>query len=165
MLVKEKRGQAESTYWIQEEPVLWGTKLDLPSWAGELMASKMVTARVATLGQVVALTDPQMDDPSGLAAQLGLCSKRTVQKLLDHWKTKLSCHDRLLLTSPITTMVKEEPFPAIFLALDFKDCSGCIWKDAVYKMLVKTMNRHRLNLWPSSRLQAPLEGAVQASNL
>ncbi|TWW81274.1 hypothetical protein D4764_01G0010890 [Takifugu flavidus] len=99
MLVKEGRGQVESAYWIQQKLVLWGTRLDLPSWVGESMARKMVTAGVVTLGQEVALSGPQMDDPSGLAARLGLCSQRTVQKLLDHWKTKLSCHDHLLLTS------------------------------------------------------------------
>ena len=40
----------------------------------------MVTAGHVTLGQ----TGPQMDDSSGLAAQLGLNSLRIVQKLLDH---------------------------------------------------------------------------------
>ncbi|TWW59336.1 Amyloid-beta A4 precursor protein-binding family B member 2 [Takifugu flavidus] len=104
MLVKEGRGQAESAYW--QEPVLWGTKLDLPSCAGELMTRRMVTARVVTLGQVVVLTGPQMDDPSGLTARLGLISLRTVQKLLENWKAKPSCHDRLLLTSSITMVLR-----------------------------------------------------------
>lgn len=38
----------------------------------------MVTLRVVTLGQMVAVTGPQIDDPSGLAAGLGLCSQITV---------------------------------------------------------------------------------------
>ncbi|TWW57378.1 hypothetical protein D4764_07G0000970 [Takifugu flavidus] len=80
----------------------------------------------------------QMDDPSDLAAQQGLLSQRTVQQLLDHWKTKLSCHDLLLPTSPTTTVVEEKPSPAIFLALDPLG-------KTLYKMLGKTTNRRRLN--------------------
>ncbi|TWW59180.1 Double zinc ribbon and ankyrin repeat-containing protein 1 [Takifugu flavidus] len=69
------------------------------------MAWKMETARAVTLGQVVVLMGPQIDDPSGLAAQLGLSSLRTVQKLLENWKAKLSCQDHLLLTSSTATVV------------------------------------------------------------
>lgn len=110
----------------------------------------MATAVLVTLGPVVALTWPQMNNPSGLAAQLGL---RIVQKLLDHWKTKLSCHDRLLLTSYTSMVVEEEPFSAIFLPPDFKDCSGPLLKDSVFVSLqvaslyelLKTVDRQKLN--------------------
>ncbi|TWW77617.1 hypothetical protein D4764_12G0010070 [Takifugu flavidus] len=43
---------------LLQEPVLWGTKLDLPIWTGETLVRKMVTAGVVTLAQVVALTGP-----------------------------------------------------------------------------------------------------------
>ncbi|TWW55957.1 hypothetical protein D4764_09G0010070 [Takifugu flavidus] len=91
--LSEWKGQAESAYWFQQQPGLWGTKLDL----GELMTRKM----------------------------------GTVQKLLDHWKTKLSCHDCLLLTSSITTVVEEEP--------DFKDRPA----DLVHFLAQKVRRRRR----------------------
>ena len=76
LLRKERRGQVDSLYWILQEPVLWGTRMDLPSWAGQDLATRLQTAGVVTLGQVVALTGPRMDDPCGLAARLGLTSVR-----------------------------------------------------------------------------------------
>lgn len=124
---------------------------------------------------------PQMDNCSGLAAWLGLTLLRIVQKLLDHWKTKVLCHDCLMYEHG----GRGEPFPAIFLAPDFKDCASPLVKDfthvsledtsgkTLYKVLVKTMNRQGLKwesrhaveeiLGPSSRLQAPVEGTVQSS--
>lgn len=48
-----------------------------------------------------------------LALLPGLILQRTVQKVLDHWKTKLSRHDHLLLTLSTTMVVEEEPFRAI----------------------------------------------------
>lgn len=72
----------------------------------------------------VALTAPQKDNPSGLAVRRGLRLLRIVQKLPVHWKTKLLCHNGLLLTSSTIMVVEEETFPDIFLAPDFKDCSA-----------------------------------------
>lgn len=158
LLRKERREQADSLYWILQEPVLWGTRLDLPSWAGQNQTTRQQTAGVVTLGQVVALTGPRMDDPSGLAAQLGLTSVRVTQKLLEHWKQRLTGHDRLLLNSSFNQTVKDDdPFPAIFLAPDFKDCSGISMEHThlaplvgttgktFYRILVKAINRTKLD--------------------
>lgn len=74
-------------------------------------------------GHWVVLTDPQMDGPSGFSHFcVILSSLRITQKLLVHWMTRLSCHGHLLLTYTTSSVVDDEPFPAIFLALDFKDC-------------------------------------------
>ncbi|CAG06636.1 unnamed protein product [Tetraodon nigroviridis] len=157
MIKKERQEQVDSAYWLQQEPVLWGTKLDLPNWMSETITGRMKTTGIGNLGQVVALTGPQMDNPSGLAAQLGVNSLRIVQILLDHWKSKLSLHDRVLLTSSTTVVVEEEPFPTVALALDFKDCNGPLLKDTpfislqetsgktFYKMMVKALNKQGLN--------------------
>lgn len=90
MLKKEggRRNQCTGS-WISQS--YGGPCWTFPAGGGKTMVRKMVTAEFVTLGQVVVLTGPWMDDPSDLAAWLGLCSKRTVQKLLDHWKNKLSC--------------------------------------------------------------------------
>ncbi|CAF94185.1 unnamed protein product [Tetraodon nigroviridis] len=80
MLLKKRQEQAVSAYWLQQEPVLWGTKLDIPNQMKETITRRMRTTGIANLGQVVALTGPRMDDPSGLTAQLGLTSYTRHQK-------------------------------------------------------------------------------------
>ncbi|CAJ1066121.1 unnamed protein product%2C partial [Xyrichtys novacula] len=116
-----------------------------------------------------------MDDPSGLAARLGLLSMRVTQKLIEHWRQRLTGHDRLLLNSPFTQTVNEEnPFPAIFLAPDFKDCSGPLLDfnhpaplegttgKTFYKILVKTINRKKLNQRPDTAWRDYLSLAPEA---
>ena len=49
------------------------------------------------------------------------------QKLLDQWKIRRSCHDRLLLASSTNIAIKEQPFSVIFLALNFKVYSGSLF--------------------------------------
>ena len=63
---------------------------------------------------VVVLTGPQTDEASGHAAQLGLNSLRIVQKLLDHWISKLSNRDFLPVTSSTSMVAGQKPFPANF---------------------------------------------------
>uniref|UniRef100_H3CBZ6 Reverse transcriptase domain-containing protein n=1 Tax=Tetraodon nigroviridis TaxID=99883 RepID=H3CBZ6_TETNG len=89
-----------------------------------------------------------MDDPSGLAAQLGLTSVRIITKLLDHWRSRLSPSDRLLLTSPTTTVGEEEPFPAIALAPDFKDCNGPLLKNTSFIPLQETTGKTFYRMMP-----------------
>lgn len=175
LLRKERREQADSLYWILQEPVLWGTRLDLPSWAGQNLTTRLQTAGVVTLGQVVALTGPRMDDPSRLAAQLGLTSVRVTQKLLEHWKQRLTGHDRLLLNSSFNPTVKDDdPFPAIFLAPDFKDCSGILMEHThlapldgttgktFYRILVKAINKTKLDKRPDTPWRRYLQLAPAA---
>lgn len=57
-------------------------------------------------------------------------SLRIVEHLLDHWKSKLLHHDRLLLSLSTGMEVEEQPFPAIFLPPDFNDGSGPLLKDS-----------------------------------
>ncbi|KAK0155419.1 Transposon TX1 uncharacterized protein [Merluccius polli] len=175
LLRKERRGQVDSLYWILQEPVLWGTRLDLPSWAGQDLATRLQTAGVVTLGQVVALTGPRMDDPCGLAARLGLTSVRVTQRLLEHWKQRLTGHDRLLLNSSFNQKVTDDdPFPAIFLAPDFKDCSGILMEcthlapldgttgKLFYRILMKAINRTKLNKRPDTPWRRYLQLAPAA---
>ena len=141
MLIKKKRGQAESAYWLQQELVLWGIELDLPSWTWETRARRMVTTGLVTLGQVLALTGPQMKYPSGLGAP---ARTKLAGKLLDHWKSKISRHDRMLLVTTKSMVAEEDPFPA---------------KNSKISYALEKLPG------PSCRLQAPVEGTVQASTL
>ncbi|CAK6982023.1 uncharacterized protein LOC122995885, partial [Scomber scombrus] len=85
------------------------------------------TAGVSTLGKVLELAGPRLDDPDGLAARLGVRSTRVVGQVLKHWTQKLTEHQVSLLTDFCDGALLpncSDPYPAITLFPDFKDCSG-----------------------------------------
>lgn len=57
------------------------------------------------------------------ASRLGKVVALTIRQIRDAW-TRLMDHNHLLLTEFNSTVTGEEPFPVIFLAPDFRDCSG-----------------------------------------
>ncbi|KAI3368386.1 hypothetical protein L3Q82_008089 [Scortum barcoo] len=127
LLRKQRREQADSLYWLLQEPVLFGGFLDCPSWSGPTLSRLLRAAGVSTLGQVVELAGPRLDDPVGLAAQLGLRSTRIMGQVLKHWRQKLTAEQFLLLNDFCYGSLQqncEDPFPSIRLFPDFKNCSG-----------------------------------------
>ena len=162
LLRKQRQERDDSLYWLLQEPVLFGGLLDCPSCGGPTLSRLLHTAGVSTLGQVVELAGPRLDDPVGLAARMGVRSTRVINQLLKHWKQKLTGHQCLLLTDfcdgallPNCT----DPYPTIGLFPDFKNCSGPLLEpvdpvgasleDAsgktLYKLMVKTLNQNKLN--------------------
>ncbi|CAF94462.1 unnamed protein product [Tetraodon nigroviridis] len=51
MLLKRRQEQADSAYWLQQEPVLWGTKLDIPNQMNGTITRRMRTTGIVNLGQ------------------------------------------------------------------------------------------------------------------
>ena len=101
--------------------------LDCPGWVGPSLSSLFQAAGVITLGQVVELPGPWLQDSAALASRVGIRSKRVVQHLLDHWKGKLSGHKLLMLdrfSSGETTANTQDPFPLIQLSSDLQNCTG-----------------------------------------
>lgn len=160
ILNRERKQQGDSLHWLLREPILYGTRIDHPSWASATLSRLLQTAGISTLGQVVELVGPQLDNPAELKERLGITSTRTTEKILDHWKQQLTRRNIQLLTDFSEGSISpdpEDPFPAIFLAVDFKDCSGPLLEPghlvplegapgtALYKLMVKTLNRKKLN--------------------
>ncbi|KAI3358278.1 hypothetical protein L3Q82_003276 [Scortum barcoo] len=115
LLRKQRREQADSLYWLLQEPVLFGGFLDCPSWSGPTLSRLLRAAGVSTLGQVVELAGPRLDDPVGLAAQLGLRSTRIMGQILKHWRQKLTAEQFLLLNDFCYGSLQqncEDPFPS-----------------------------------------------------
>ncbi|TWW71623.1 Transposon TX1 uncharacterized 149 kDa protein ORF 2 [Takifugu flavidus] len=89
------------------------------------------------------------------------------------WQTLAAFGFNSVFTAMLVSAAPHRKIPLKELKVGWRSGVGfsqrCPLEDAsgrtLYKMLVETMNRHRLNLWPSSRLQAPVEGAVQAATL
>ena len=62
LLKKEPRQQGDSLYWLLQEPVLHGTFLDQPPWAQVTLSRVLQAAGVSTLGQVVELAGPGLEE-------------------------------------------------------------------------------------------------------
>ncbi|KAE8284777.1 hypothetical protein D5F01_LYC16212 [Larimichthys crocea] len=160
LVKKERQKQAVSLHWLLQEPVLHGTIFDCLGWGGPSLSARLQAAGVTTLGQVVELAGPQLQDSAGLASRLGLRSSRVTQQLLDHWKRILSGHECLMLDTFCSGTSKpnaQDPFPLIHLAVDLKDCAGPYLDrcrqvslqeasgKAFYQLMVKTLNKDKLN--------------------
>ncbi|KAI3359133.1 hypothetical protein L3Q82_002590 [Scortum barcoo] len=89
--------------------------------------SVLALTGTGTVWRVVELAGPRLDDPVGLAAQLGLRSTRIMGQILKHWRQKLTAEQFLLLNDFCYGSLQqncEDPFPPIRLFPDFKNCSG-----------------------------------------
>ena len=147
---------------LLQEPVLYRTFLDHPPWAQVTLSRVLQAAGVSTLGQVVELAGPGLEDPAGLAEKLRIKSKRTMERVLDHWRGRIREQDIFLLNQfkdgSISPNV-EDPFPAIFLALEDRGVSGPLVQPArpvslvgasgkiLYGTMVKTRNVKKLEGW------------------
>lgn len=161
-LEKKTQEQGDSLYWMLQEPVLCGRVLDFPSWGGPALSRLLLTAGVSTLGQVVELAGPGLDDPVGLVDRMRTRSTRLVNQLLQHWRQKLNIHQLSLLKEYCEgTLLPDctDPFPDIGLYPDLKNCSGFLLErvddvgvslenasgKTMYKLMVKTLNQNKLN--------------------
>ena len=110
----------DSLYWLLQEPVLHGTRLVGPAWGGASLSGRLA-AGVLTLGQVVELTGPKLEDGRRLAERLHITSVRITERLLQHWKHCLSGHQVTLLElyhAGRLTPDPTDPFPNILLLPD-----------------------------------------------
>ena len=83
---QRERQQRASLHRLLQEPVLFGSILDCPGGGDSTFHRLLRTAGVLSLGQVVELTGPTMEEPAGLAAGLGLQSVTVVDQILQHWR-------------------------------------------------------------------------------
>ncbi|KAK0145749.1 Transposon TX1 uncharacterized protein [Merluccius polli] len=139
-----------------------GGKLSFNSTVGPSVAEKFVAAHITTLGHVVDLCGPHLeDDAAALSAAVGVSSVRLIRNMLRVWKNQLSPDEHSSIVSQTNSLLilrDTDPFPVESLALDFKDCSGWFLEHGVsgpislsnttgkvmYKLLVKVINRDKL---------------------
>ncbi len=93
---KERLKNCDSLFWLLKEPVVYGSRLRCA--AEPTLLQRMCEARVLTLGQVVEVCGPHLDNAAGLASRLGIRSVRVVSLLLRSWKQQLT-YSELSLTA------------------------------------------------------------------
>ncbi|KAL7378437.1 hypothetical protein ABVT39_013641 [Epinephelus coioides] len=80
MFRKERLKKCDSVFWLLREPVVHGTRLRCE--AEPTVLQKLCEARIVTLGRVVEVCGPHLDDATGLTSRLGIRSVRVVSLLL-----------------------------------------------------------------------------------
>jgi len=159
-------GGSESLHWIFKEPVVLGAHLDVaggarPSLSRQLCRAKVVTL-VVTCPHVVDVTGADMDHAAALALRLQERSTWVVGLMLERWRQALSETECSMTTRYCNGSLQPQdgdPFPPLSLSPDFKNCTGPLLDmgDAsvvvsnethgkvLYKMLVKVLNKEKLN--------------------
>lgn len=98
LLKKEIRGYIVSLYWLFQEPMISEGRLGTLTWAGPSLSELFHIARIYTLGQVIDLAGPWLDNRVHLVAHLRVRSTRFTCQLLKQWKHELTEHECNVLT-------------------------------------------------------------------
>lgn len=143
--------------WILKEPVVYGTRFKVTSVLGSSVMKKFITAKITTLGHVVDLCGPNLNNVAALSSALGVSSVRSIGNLLRNWRDKLTQEEQAAIISQQagSVQLEDEPFPLSVLSLDFKDVSGVFLISEpitlqnssgkqMYKLLVKILNKDKL---------------------
>ncbi|KAK3538762.1 hypothetical protein QTP86_015659, partial [Hemibagrus guttatus] len=121
----ERRAAAtDSLHWLLKEPLILGARLDI---AGNALTQTLLTSGVITLGHLVDLAGPELNDADGAAACLRLRSTRTIAQLLQKWHSALSPEEKGMLMEycgGIEWPDEEDPFPELTLSPDLEGSTG-----------------------------------------
>ncbi|KAK0144039.1 hypothetical protein N1851_017629 [Merluccius polli] len=140
-------------FWLLQEPLIHGGRLGAPCWARAAVTEAFSRAGILTLGDVITFTGPDLQDTAGL----GGWSERIVGRLLDHWRSCLTGHERLLLTdysSGVTVPCPDDPSPTLSVRPCWTDCQSSVrqcevnLQEATGKVLsalmVECLNRQKM---------------------
>ncbi|KAI4873043.1 hypothetical protein NFI96_028700 [Prochilodus magdalenae] len=81
-------------YWLLEEPLVHGARLDISSQTSHDLSRILIAAGLTELGQLVGLAGPQLTNGENFAAQLGMRSIRVARQLLYKWSSALTSDER-----------------------------------------------------------------------
>ncbi|KAK1904115.1 putative 149 kDa protein [Dissostichus eleginoides] len=94
----EKRDQSAVAHCSGSSESRWSVDLVLCG-VGPSLQQRLCEERILTLGQVVEVCGPRLDNAAGLASRLSLRSVRVVSLLLQSWKQQLSQSELALIAA------------------------------------------------------------------
>ncbi|KAK1900568.1 Protein stoned-A [Dissostichus eleginoides] len=97
LLRKERPECCGSRFWLLREPVVRGSRF--VCGVGPSLQQRLCEERILTLGQVVEVCGPRLDNAAGLASRLSLRSVRVVSLLLQSWRQQLSQSELALIAA------------------------------------------------------------------
>ncbi|KAK1896198.1 Condensin-2 complex subunit D3, partial [Dissostichus eleginoides] len=97
LLRRERPECCGSLFWLLRELVVRGSRFVCE--VGPSLQQRLCEERILTLGQVVEVCGPRLDNAAGLASRLSLRSVRVVSLLLQSWKQQLSQSELALIAA------------------------------------------------------------------
>ena len=139
-----------------------GSRFNVECTAGPSVLQLLRLAGVVTLGHVVQLCGPDLNNAAALVSHLGVRSVRFITHLLNTWRCELTQTELSLLTAHCNGHRQpnnDDPFPALTIAPDFKNCTGRLLESSntppnrlndmkgktMYKLLVQVLNKDKLS--------------------
>ncbi|KAK0146906.1 Transposon TX1 uncharacterized protein [Merluccius polli] len=132
---------AASLYWLLEEPLVGGARMDIQDSSTPSLTHTLCTTGLTTLRRLVDAAGPGLMDVHAVAALMGLKSVRHMEYILKRWSERLSVEDFELLRiywEGEENPDAEDPFPDLELYIDFDGCSG---------LLLDTTNENGVDLY------------------
>lgn len=118
----------QSLYWLMEEPLVRGARLDIATnglFPG--LNKTLADNKVINLGQLLELTGLDFKNDEAVAQRLGFRSTRLVAQLLLKWQAALKPKERTLLSNfrdGLSRPNPTDPFPQLFVSVNVEGFSG-----------------------------------------
>uniref|UniRef100_A0A8D3EEN3 Reverse transcriptase domain-containing protein n=1 Tax=Scophthalmus maximus TaxID=52904 RepID=A0A8D3EEN3_SCOMX len=110
-------GPAASLFWLLEEPLVWGARLDLHDGSRPGLTDRLTGAGVKKLGGIVEAAGPCLQNTEAVASLLGLRSARHTRTILNEWNNRLDSEEKEMLqdySDGTEAPDSGDPFPDIF---------------------------------------------------
>ncbi|KAI7801458.1 pol-like protein [Triplophysa rosa] len=127
----------DSLYWLLEEPLVKGGRLDITEQVPGL-SQRLCDTKTVKLGHIVKIAGPELNDVSAVASLLGLKSLRCTSKIMELWSKKLTNDDLAMLKrhkEGILVPNIKDLFPIHWITPVLKDMSGQLLNVDVFQDL------------------------------
>ncbi|KAI3354998.1 hypothetical protein L3Q82_004798 [Scortum barcoo] len=166
-----------SLFWLLEEPLIHGARLDVRDSSRPGLSQRLVSARAVKLRHIVDAAGPRLHDVETLASRLGLRSNQHTRNILNAWTTKLTTEELEMLqdyASGAETPDEGDPFPELGLEVDQSELTGPLLVSqrvnvhmvngkALYKLCVQALNKRQLSVSQGFGVGVVLWGSVKVS--
>lgn len=159
---------ATSLFWLLEEPLVKGARLDITDQVPNLF-QRLCDTQTVKLGHMIKVAGSELKDIVAVASLLGQKSMRQTSTILELWRNKLAAEELTLLKSfEAGNLLPDmrDPFPKHWITPDLKEMSGTLLNlnglqnllleelsgKVIYKCSVKIMHKSTLceksdNVW------------------
>ena len=114
-------GPAASLFWLLEEPLVWGARLDVQDSSRPALSERLRSVGVVKLRNIVDAAGPGLHNTEAVASLLGLKSARHTRTILNEWTKRLTDDEMEMLreySNRKETPDEGDPFPDIGILAD-----------------------------------------------